>query len=171
MWPDYKIQCEKNEDFKLFEKPNIRSEFIPIYPMPLSSFDIDNNISLKADELSEDYDANALSDKLCSLVESYGNWINENNSKKSKIKDTEIFENIINKENIAYERMKNGIAILKDNETARLAFCFANKAIALQNEWAGRTEFKWRPYQIAFFLAIFNHCSQMRFKNWQNTIF
>lgn len=152
MWPDYKIQCEKNEDFKLFEKPNIRSEFIPIYPMPLSSFDIDNNISLKADELSEDYDANALSDKLCSLVESYGNWINENNSKKSKIKDTEIFENIINKENIAYERMKNGIAILKDNETARLAFCFANKAIALQNEWAGRTEFKWRPYQIAFFL-------------------
>ena len=153
MWPDFKIQCERDPNFKQFEKPNIRSEFIPIYPMPLSSFDIDDDsISLKADELSEDYDPNILSEKLGSLADSYGNWIDENNSKKTEISDTSIFEDIKKKKKMAYERMINGINILKSDETARLAFCFANKAIAMQNEWSGRSKFKWRPYQVAFFL-------------------
>ena len=152
MWPDYKIQCQNDSDFELFKKPNIRSEFLPIYPMPLSSFDIDNDISLKADELSEAYNPKILAEKLNLLVDSYGNWIDENNSKKAEINDYAIFEKIIKNEKIAYERMMNGVNILRDNETARLAFCFANKAIALQNKWAGRSEFKWRPYQIAFFL-------------------
>lgn len=33
----------------------------------------------------------------------------------------------------------------------RLAFCFANKAIALQSQWRGKA-LRWRPFQLAFIL-------------------
>lgn len=153
LWPDLKVQLKNDENFKLFEKPDIRSEFIPIYPMPLSSFDIDNlDISLNAEELSENFDPDRLSKKLMTLIECYNEWINENISKKNEINEKNIFENIINNQRIAYTRMINGIETLKSNELARLSFCFANKAISLQNQWSGRSKFNWRPYQVAFFL-------------------
>lgn len=153
LWPDLKAQCKNDEKFKLFKKPDIRSEFIPIYPMHLSSFDIDNlDLSLNAEELSEDFNPETLSKKLMTLVECYNEWINENISKKKEVNEKNIFEKIITNQRIAYNRMIKGIEILKSNELARLSFCFANKAISLQNKWSGRSEFNWRPYQVSFFL-------------------
>ena len=153
LWPDGIIQSKDNPDFDSFKKPDVRSEFVPIYPMPLASFDIDNeNILLKADELSELFDGELLGEKLFQLVEEYYKWIEENIASKEDDFDSTIFDNIIENELLAYNRMKKGIEILKDDSIARLSFCFANKAISLQNEWSGRSEFKWRAYQVAFFL-------------------
>lgn len=153
LWPDGVIQSENNPDFSSFKKPNVRSEFVPIYPMPLSSFDIDNeDILLKAEELSELFDAELLSEKLSQLVDEYYKWIEGNISRKKDDYDSDIFDNIIENELFAFNRMKKGIEILKSNPIARLSFCFANKCISLQNEWSGKSEFKWRAYQVAFFL-------------------
>lgn len=50
------------------------------------------------------------------------------------------------------ERMRRGLEILCSNEEARLAFCFSNKAINVQWKWRHRTDFIWRPFQLAFIL-------------------
>lgn len=152
MWPDGIAQSEKDSAYDSFIVPDVRSEFVPIYPMPLSSFDIEGDVILSADELSELFDAEGLSKKLYQLTDCYHHWIEENKSSKTEDIDSNIFDTIIRNERLAFERMEKGIRILKDNPIARLSFCFANKAIALQNAWAGRDEFKWRPYQVAFFL-------------------
>ena len=107
LWPDGNIQSENNPDFVSFKKPNVRSEFVPIYPMPLSSFDIDNkDISLKAEELSELFDEELLSEKLSLLVDEYYKWIEGNISRKKDDFDLDIFDNIIKNELYAYDRMK-----------------------------------------------------------------
>ena len=156
IWPDYNIQIENNSNFEKFLNCDVRSEFVPLYPMPLSSFDINNeNIILDAEELSQSYLVEDLDEILMPLLNAYSLWIedNKNKSSSSDFKNSEeIIEKIIDNEKTAYSRMKTGLNILKSNPIARLSFCFANKAIALQNSWSGRSIFKWRPYQIAFFL-------------------
>ena len=152
MWPDGSIQAKNNNAFDSFTNPDVRSEFVPIYPMPLSSFDIDDDIILSADELSELFEPEDLSKKLYQLTDAYKKWIEENKSKKTQDIDSEIFNIIIKNERKAFDRMEKGIKILKEDDIARLSFCFANKTISLQNEWSGKSEFNWRPYQVAFFL-------------------
>lgn len=156
IWPDYTIQIENNSNFEKFLNCDVRSEFIPLYPMPLSSFDIsDENIKLEADKLSESYLEKDLEETLMPLLTAYSSWIEENQIKSSSDefkKSEKIIKKIIDNEKTAYSRMLNGLKILKDNPFARLSFCFANKTISMQNSWSGRSNFIWRPYQIAFFL-------------------
>ena len=156
IWPDVKIQSKNNQLFEDFIDCNVRSEFVPLYPMPLSSFDIQNeNIKLEAEKLSELYAPQELNEYLMPLLNAYSSWIekNEQESSNDDLKKYEsIIKEIIKNEKTAHSRMLNGLDILKNNENARLAFCFANKTIYLQNSWSGKTNFIWRPYQIAFFL-------------------
>ena len=49
-------------------------------------------------------------------------------------------------------RMGEAIDLLTRDEAIRLAFCFANKAIALQSRWSRGQVFRWRPFQLAFIL-------------------
>src|SRR5262249_35582824 len=51
-------------------------------------------------------------------------------------------------------RMERAVQILCDeDEDARLAFCFANRAMALQASWRpGNPTLTWRPFQLAFIL-------------------
>jgi hypothetical protein len=49
--------------------------------------------------------------------------------------------------------MHEGINWLIQDEDVKLAFCFANKAIVLQSQWARQGEvYPWRPFQLAFIL-------------------
>ena len=156
IWPDCHIQKENNPEFEKFIECHVRSEFVPLYPMPLSSFDITNaNIVLEAEKLSQLSSKEDLNENLMPLLDAYSLWIENNESNASSDeykKSKKIIKEIINNEKTAHSRMLNGIKILKKDETARLAFCFANKAISVQNSWSGKTNFIWRPYQVAFFL-------------------
>ncbi len=51
----------------------------------------------------------------------------------------------------ALQRIQAGIDLLVEDEDARLAFCFANQAIAMQSRWTkgGRVN-PWFPFQLAF---------------------
>jgi hypothetical protein len=49
------------------------------------------------------------------------------------------------------DRLQDGIALLVVDEEVRLAFCLANKAIALQAGWRG-SAITWHPFQLAFIL-------------------
>jgi len=172
LWPDGVYHCKQDEDIKEFIKPDLRSEFVPLYPMPLSSFEIfedKNDPSLSAEELSELWDEKEFDEYLLPIIEKYESWINVNIDEKNRLpeKYENIADNIIKKQFTALKRIKIGLETLKSNDAAKLAFCFANRTIYQQHEWSGSTEpFKWRPFQLAFFImnieSIFNEDSEYR---------
>ena len=167
IWPDGLYFKDEIENFDKFEHPKIRTEFVPMHPMPLPSFDIwDNEFIdeklyekydglLKAKNLSEIWEDEDIDRELSPLIEQYSNWIKiqESKTKGFDPKYKKIVDEIIDNQNKSLDRMKEGLKILKENEKARLSFCFANKAILTQDSWKrGHEEFKWRGFQIAFFL-------------------
>ena len=180
LWPDYENMVEKNKDYEDFLKPKLRTEFVPLYPITLPNFDINEDNLDEGDLnelifLKENLEAEGMANKspkeifesLSRLPKLYDKWIEENIVKK----DTEVKENykktaeeLIVKEKIASLRMKKGLELIRDNDLVYTAFCFANKTIAKQRRWNQEIqkeneeskeeikEFKWRLFQIAFFL-------------------
>ena len=165
IWPDESAITNSQD----FIEPTIRTEFLPLYPINLPDFNLNNvNLELRANKLAYST-KNELYDNLLNLYNSYSNWINKNASKKKSLPKNylEISENIINKEKEVLDRIKEGIELIKSEKLVYLAFCFANKTIHLQDEWkrgintgtkinlsdkCDKNAFKWRAFQLAFIL-------------------
>lgn len=179
LWPDGLHFMSIDDDIKNFVCPKLRTEFVPMHPMPLPSFDmwdndlIDENLYnkyneelLKAKNLSEMWDIEDIDRELSPIVKEYSDWIE---SQENSLVEgyEEISSKIVKNQKKARDRIKEGIEILKRDEKARLAFCFANKTILIQHNWKKKDrEFKWRGFQIAFFLmnieSIINPSSEYR---------
>ena len=177
LWPDglYFSKLDSTDSsYEKFIEPDIRTEFVPLYPMPISSFDIkdpDNKVlEFPAEKLSEAWNNEQIDEILNPLINSYSHWIEKQKEEKNKLTDNykELTDKIISKQENAIDRMKKGLKLIKEDEKTKLAFCFANKAIELQSKWTRGedTVFKWRPFQIAFFLmnieSIVNEDSEDR---------
>ena len=167
LWQDGLFFMDENKDLKDFKCPSLRTDFVPLHPMPLPSFDIwDNDLIneeryekydnlLKAKNLSEIWDDEDIERELRPLINEYSEWIKNQKleQKKLDVDFDKITSEIIENQDKTLERMEKGLQILKDNKNARLSFCFANKAILTQHSWKkGNEDFKWRGFQIAFFL-------------------
>ncbi len=158
LWPDYHLRLRKNEEYEKFLKPDLRTEFVPLYPVTLPNFENDelNSDDFKADDMANK-SPDELYDTLIQLPNLYEKWIDNNIGKIGDIKEEnykKIAKKLIDDEKEALKRIKKGIQLIKDEDLVYTSFCFANKTIALQNTWGQETkkEFKWRPFQIAFFL-------------------
>lgn len=154
LWPDGIHFAEECSEFL---QSDMRTEFIPLHPIPAPSFSWDDRYGempeLSASTLSETWDAYDLEKNLMSLVSAYGAWIESNKPDPESDKEKQFMDEIIHDQSLALERITAGIQILKDDLNARLAFCFANRTIYLQNHWKNpQKDFKWRPFQLAFFL-------------------
>ncbi|MEM0143203.1 MAG: DISARM system helicase DrmA [Candidatus Parvarchaeum sp.] len=153
LWPD----LYQSDSCKEFINSTIRSEFVPLYPIPAPNFlpnGIGDKLKITASRLSEVWDASEIDEILMPLVSAYAEWIDKNQEKKSQ-KDSEMFDTLIEKQKIVLDRMKSGIQILKNDLGARFAFCFANKTMLLQRQWeekSKQTDLEWRPFQVAFLL-------------------
>ncbi len=158
LWPDGSYNSEEKEELKDFIQPHLRSEFVPLYPMPLSSFELpenENDPNLSAKILSEIWSNEDFERILVPILEKYEKWINNNIKEKEELPDKykKIANNLIKKQFNALERIKLGLTTLKSSSIVKLAFSFANRCIYQQHEWSTRNgEFIWRPFQLAFFL-------------------
>jgi hypothetical protein len=158
LWPDYSIRSSKNNDYEKFLESDVRTEFIPLYPMALPKFDLNNSENLNMEGLNAEYLANSSPNEiyeiLIKLLELYQHWIEENESEPIDEKYLKVANKLIDDEYTALNRMKRGLNLIKKDELVYTAFCFANKTIALQNTWGKNKDvkFTWRPFQIAFFL-------------------
>jgi hypothetical protein len=162
-WPDGKC----SEECREFELPEVRSEFVPLYLVLSPRFDewpteySDVPPELSPDKLSEMWTQEQIENYIGPLIDGYRKWLkrNEENLKRCKFGEItiRIVDNIIKKECKLLVRMEKGIDILKKDELARLAFCFANKAINEQHRWGvgkeGDGTFKWYPFQLAFIIS------------------
>ena len=159
LWPDYNIRLEKNSEYEKFLKPDLRTDFVPLFTASMPKFDLEENALLSSDELNAEMlsnlSPNELYNRLIKLVELYKIWIEDNSRNLKEVPSyyTKIADNIISNENTALDRIKRGIELIRDEDLVYTSFCFANKTIALQNSWGNdKQEFKWWPFQIAFFL-------------------
>lgn len=176
LWPE----CEYSEEAKQFIECDIRSEFVPLHSSPAPEFNWNKEPLLQSPEfsarlLSEAWTLKEIHDAIYPLISSYQEWIHSQNVliEEGIYHDTKISQQMIANQNVALERLKSGLNCLKDNEDARLAFCFANKTILIQNLWKkGKNasdpemDFLWRPFQLAFILtsleSLYNPDSEYR---------
>ncbi len=153
-----------NDDsiFKKFSVADIRTEYLPIYPINAPTFDWRDFTSSQSNQEFLDpkklakkcWNPEKLQEYFRSFIDGYEAWIE---IQRSKIPDIENFRVVaeinirLNEE--VLDRMKEGISILVNNVDARMAFCFANKAIIYQYQLVNAPfKFHWRPFQIAFLL-------------------
>lgn len=136
---------------KDFIAPHVRSEYLPVYgiPAPDYTWKCEKSPELEAEKLAELYTPSDLGTALEPLYLCYEDWIKNHDGGKDPVS-----HRLIEKSNKIRDRIKKGIDVLKRDPEARLAFCFAMKAISLQAEWAGKRSFTWRPFQLAFILMV-----------------
>ena len=107
---------------------------------------------MKASIFAELFDAQKLRESLEPVTDAYDNWIKEveTNLAVYRPEKDEIVDGILNSAREILQRMKDGIDIICNNDDVRLAFCFANKAIAMQYSWKSDEPFEYRPFQVGF---------------------
>jgi hypothetical protein len=156
-----------------FSLPDIRTEFVPAYSIPSPDLrwrsEYGNSPELKAETLSQLWDPEQLRAALGPIVESYGAWITSLESELQGMAENEsaIARGLIEDCQTVRERIQNGLDMICTDEQARLAFCFANKALDIQSNWPPRkAPLVWYPFQLAFILmsieSIVNPRSRFR---------
>jgi hypothetical protein len=163
-WMD--AECVSEPERKKFLYSDVRTEFVPMYSVPAPQIGwmgpAKDHPELSAESLSQMNNGNELRKCLAPLIRYYEEWIG--NQKNPDPDFNDISENIISQQKLALRRMDEGLNLLcgengKDEsevtKNARLAFCFANKALSIQYDWTNPEDiggFMYRPFQMAFIL-------------------
>lgn len=104
--------------------------------------------------LAETWQPNEIRNSLQPLIDGYRAWLNGQQQLAFTLMPTQqpVAQKHLQQCRVAADRMQQAVDILAVDEEARLAFCFANKAMALQSRWARGQSLNWRPFQLAFIL-------------------
>ncbi|HAF88374.1 MAG TPA: DNA helicase, partial [Deltaproteobacteria bacterium] len=100
------------------------------------------------------YSEEQLLSLLSVIPDSYEKWIDTDIEKEKETVPEELLDvanNQINFGRDAIRRMRQTIALLKNNPDAMKAFFYANEAMVIQAKWQGY-KLDWRPFQLAFSL-------------------
>ena len=162
-WADREILPAKQR--AKFAACDARTEFVPMHNVMSPDFEWrgKNRPLLKPGEYAQEYDKAALRRHLEPFDSEYGRWIDELRGCRVR---RDVKSEIIRAAQEAHRRIKLGIETVCEDDDARLAFCFASRAIDEQAEWAGRKGMEFRPFQLGFILmsaeSILNRKSEDR---------
>lgn len=141
-----------------FVLPEVRTEYVPI--VPVNAPDKTWPIALPPpvldpDLLAETWDPADVRRALDPLADGYEAWINGLVAQAQALQGAELqaAPSHIAVCRTVLARLRDGIAFLATDIDARLAFCFANRAIALQSRWTKGRVNSWWPFQLAFQLV------------------
>lgn len=142
-----------------FSPADVRTEMVPCYPIEAPQIEWDEDFGLPPillpEVLAETWQPEQVRDNLQPLIDGYRAWIERQQSSLADLptRQQSIAEAHLQQCKWAADRMQQAIEILATDEDARLAFCFANKAIALQSRWSRKGQvISWHPFQLAFIL-------------------
>jgi hypothetical protein len=162
------------EERKRFSPPDVRTEFVPAYSIPFPDLDWPEKYGkapeLNASRLAEIWHPESLKEALMPVCIGYQKWITEMEIQLENLpkNEREIAYELIEECKVVLQRIISGIDILCNDTNARLAFCFANKAIDLQWKWHRNSDFVWRPFQLAFILLTIESIANSR-SDYRNT--
>lgn len=154
-WTDADSVPEAERD--RFAPADVRTELIPLYLVQSPGVAWDARYGapplLDPAALAELWQPERLRQALTPLVDGYRAWIAEQETKTPSLEAKFQAAAAHNLEACrqAARRMAEAIDVLCADEDARLAFCFANKAIDMQARWKNRP-LVWHPFQMAFIL-------------------
>ena len=157
-WVDGETLSE--EDRNHFVNPDVRTEFVPLYHIPAPDFcwprEYGPTPELRAGNLCEKYDPEELKAAINPLVRGYERWIESIQRKEARLTgwSPEMIDRLIQRCRIILERMKKSLQTLINDENARLAFCFASKAMDLQARWIRGSGLEWRPFQLGYIMMV-----------------
>jgi hypothetical protein len=147
------------EERQRFSPPDVRTEFVPTYSIPGPDLtwraDYGPEPELRAAAISELWEPDRLRESLEPLVGGYDAWIRSLESELGTLSgsDRELAQSLIESSRTAARRLRGGLDLLCSDPEARMAFCFANKALDLQSNWPPRRNpLVWYPFQLAFVL-------------------
>lgn len=145
-------------DRERFSKADIRTEFVPMYAVPAPDADYwpggpGGKPRLGARFYSDLFDPDGLRGALAPLAEAYEKWAGGLEREAEREGSGEIARETIKKAKEVKRRIGIGIDLLCSDDDARLAFCFACRAMDMQVSWSkGPDGFAFRPFQLAFVL-------------------
>lgn len=141
-----------------FSPADVRTELVPCYPIetPEMGWDSQYGASPVFDPqlLAETWQPNDLRSSLQPLIDGYRSWLKGQQHLILTLTPAQrpVAQQHLQQCQVAADRLQEAIDILAGDEDVRLAFCFANKAMALQSRWARGRSLHWRPFQLAFIL-------------------
>jgi hypothetical protein len=148
------------QEVNKFSPADVRTDFVPMYPVEAPDMEWNQKYGppeCDPEKLSELWDPVQIKAALDPLVSGYKNWLNDQSKLKDNIAEVEqrqLADDNIKASSEVADRLNEAIVLLCGDDNVRLAFCFANKAIAKQAAWHPHrtTPLKWRPFQLAFIL-------------------
>lgn len=155
-WPDGSILAA--DVLRRFSAPDARTELVPCYAIgspQLGATERHGTAGFDPEQLSELWDPTDIRTTLSPLADAYEDWISTKQQElgrlparhqRSGVNHLQLCRDML-------RRMRDGIDLLCNDADVRLAFCFANKAIAVQSRWTRRRVVPWRPFQLAFQLV------------------
>lgn len=141
-----------------FSPPAVRTEYVPLLPVNAPDKAWPANLpapQLDPDVLAETWAPADLHGALDPLAEGYEAWIAAREADAQMLTGSELTaaQAHLTTCRRVLDRMRAGIALLASDDDARLAFCFANRAIAIQSQWTRGHVNPWWPFQLAFQLV------------------
>ena len=155
-WTDREVVAESERE--RFSPPDVRTEMVPCYPLEAPEMAWAEGFGpspiLNPEELAEMWSANEVQSALTPMAEGYRKWVDSQRDLISTLPTTyhQVAQAHVRSCEEALERISEAVEILATDEEVRLAFCFANRAIALQSQWSRGQILQWRPFQLAFIL-------------------
>jgi len=138
-----------------FSPADARTELVPSYFIAAPELDarpVHGTVVLDPELLSEIWDPSALRTALLPLADAYEQWIENERQRISQLpaRHQQTASNHLQQCEDTLSRVRSGIDVVCNNDDARLAFCFANRAIATQSQWTRSRVVPWRPFQLIF---------------------
>lgn len=141
-----------------FSPADARTELVPCYLVQapqLQASERHGNGILDPEALSELWQPDGLRAALSPLAGAYATWISGEEERIAQLpaRHQPTASRHLEQCRETLRRICEGIDLLCNDPIARLAFCFANRAIALQSRWSRGRVVPWYPFQLAFQLV------------------